>query len=248
MDWDRPADCLRIHSHPWAVRDSHGRLEVWLALALQDGRANTARTHLWRPPIFGATLQLPLEMSTRKKPSGALRVCIWAALVSLLVTAILPFLFFRFPGPERMPFRYEHMCAVTELLWKPLRLLQVVLDPLVAQDLHEQWNPYYAAPLVNLLAAFVLTHPLLKLWNHWRNRKRTADAGSIVHALAGHIGAIRADHAAALQSVPHPTVHAESVLEEAREKVASRGYFKREQAHEVMGRRESVEHPPTRGN
>lgn len=169
-------------------------------------------------------------MSTRTTSGSALRVCAWAALASLLITAILPLLFFRFPGPQWMPFRYEHMWAVTELLWKPLRLLQAVLDPLVARDLHQQWNPYYAAPLVNVPVVFVLTYAFLNLRTCWRNRKRAADTGSAVHALAGHIGAIRANHAGALQNVPHPTVHAESVLQEAREKVASRAYFKRDQA------------------
>jgi hypothetical protein len=162
-------------------------------------------------------------------------------LLGLLVTAILPFLFFRFPGPEWMPFRYEHMWAVTELLWKPLRLLQAALDPLVAQDLHQQWNPYYSAPLINAPLAVVLTSAFLKMINRWHNRKRDADTGSAVRALASHIGAIRADHAGALQSLPHPTVHAESVLEQAREKVASRGYFKRDQAQVAPSVGESEE-------
>jgi hypothetical protein len=164
-------------------------------------------------------------MSSQPTRTRALRICAWAALISLLVTAIVPVLFFRFPGPKFIPLRYEWMWAITEFLWKPLRLLQTCLDPLVAYDLRQHVNPYFVAPLVNAPVAFVAAYVFLKLRARWRNRSRKADGGPELQSLVDHVEAIRTDYPAALHTVPHAAAHAETVMQEARAKVAGHPYF-----------------------
>src|SRR5437016_11043258 len=101
-------------------------------------------------------------MNSQPTRMRALRICAWAALISLLVTAIVPVLFFQFPGPKFIPLRYEWMWAITELLWKPVRLL-IGLDPLVTYDLRQRVNPYFVAPIVNAPVAFIAVYVFLKL-------------------------------------------------------------------------------------
>ena len=75
----------------------------------------------------------------------------------LLLTALLPVFFFHFPGPRFMPFSYEGMWAFTHILWKPLRLL---IDG--SPSLREHVNPYFLAPPLNAVLAFVIA--CLELW------------------------------------------------------------------------------------
>ena len=165
-----------------------------------------------------------------------IRVCLWAALISLLVTAIVPVLFFQFPGPRFMPFPYELMWAVTEFLWKPLRILQVNLDPLLAYDLRQHVNPYFVAPLVNVPIGFVAGYGFLKLRNKWRKRRRDTSAAPDLHPVIDHIEEIRTDYPAALRNLPHSAIHAYAMMQDARTKAASHAYF--QQSTEAEASRE----------
>lgn len=167
------------------------------------------------------------RMSSRPERTSPLRVCVWAAFISLLVTAIVPVLFFQFPGPKFMPFPYEFMWAVTEFLWKPLRILQISLDSLFAYDLRQHVNPYFVAPVVNTLIGFAAAaaYGFLKLRNAWRRRSRDAGVEPELHSVVDHIEEIRTDYPAALHKLPHPAAHAEAMMQDARTKVAGHAYF-----------------------
>jgi len=154
-----------------------------------------------------------------------LRICGWAALISLLVTAIVPVLFFRFPGPEVMPLPYETMWAITEVLWKPLRIIQFTFDPVVPYDLIRDVNRFAVAPFVNAILAFCTVYGFFKLRDKWRRRSRKARVDSGLASVVDHVEEVRTDFPTALHRVPHPTAHAEGVLQEARAKVAAHPYF-----------------------
>ena len=151
--------------------------------------------------------------------------CVRAALIGLLVTAFVPVLCFQFPGPRFMPLPYELMWTVTEVLWKPLRILQINLSLLFAYDLRQHLNPYFVAPLVNAPLAFVAAFGFLMLKRKWQSRSRDVSAKPDLHLAVDHIREVRADHPAALQQLPHPAAHAEPVMQDARTKVAGYSYF-----------------------
>jgi hypothetical protein len=163
-------------------------------------------------------------------------LCVWAALASLLVTAIIPVLFFQFPGPKFMPFRYESMWAVTEVLWGPLRMLQTGLTPLLGSGLRQNVNPYYVAPLVNAPMAFVAVCSFLILRNARRKRARDAGAPPDLRSVAGRVEEIRTNYPAALREVPHPAPHAETDMLHARAKAEKQPFFQREPEPEAPGK------------
>jgi hypothetical protein len=111
-------------------------------------------------------------MSTNStlKPDSV-RVCVKVAIVVLLLTGLLPVVFFHFPGPRFMPFSYEGMWAFTHVLWKPLRLL---IDG--SPDLRQHVNPYLVAPLLNAALAFVLACCLLWLLRKYVRKKTSHDS------------------------------------------------------------------------
>ena len=146
--------------------------------------------------------------------------------MSLLVTATVPVLFFQFPGPSFIPLPYEFMWAITEFLWKPLRNLQINLSPLFAYDLRQHVNPYLVAPLVNAPLAFVAAFWFLMLRSKWRSRSRDVGVKPDLHSVVDHIREIRTDYPAAMQQLPHPAAHAETMMQDARTKVADHPYFK----------------------
>jgi hypothetical protein len=164
-------------------------------------------------------------MNSQPTRSRAWRICARAAVIGLLVTGIVPVLFFRFPGPKFIPLRYEWMWAITELLWKPLRLLQIGLGPLVNVDLRQRVNPYFVAPILNALVAFVVAWIFLRLGDRRRRRSPKPDGGPELESAVEHVEAIRRDYPVALRTLPHPTAHAEAVMEEARAKVGGHPYF-----------------------
>ena len=82
-----------------------------------------------------------------------MRVCALVAVVVLLLSGLLPVLFFHFPGPRFMPFSYEGMWAFTHIIWKPFR----VSTGGVAY-LRDHLNPYIFAPLFNAVIAFCLAY------------------------------------------------------------------------------------------
>lgn len=166
-------------------------------------------------------------MTTHPAKTNPVRLCAWTALSGCLVTALLPVVFFRFPGPQFMPFRYESMWAVTEVLWGPLRMLQTGLTPLVGYDLRQHVNPYYAAPLVNGPMALAAVAAFLTFRNAWRRRAQTAE-GPHLGPVAERIQELRADYPAALREVPHPSPHAEARVQDARAKLANQPFLKRE--------------------
>jgi hypothetical protein len=159
-------------------------------------------------------------MSADSKRKSPLKVATWAALVGFLVTGLLPVLFFRFPGPELMPLSYESMWAITEVLWKPLRILQAWLNLW-------QLNPYFIAAFVNTPLAFFGTYAFLRLGARWRNRSRDASVAANLHPVLERIEEIRADYLAAWHDVPHPAAHNEAVMQDAKKKVAERAYFQK---------------------
>src|SRR5688572_24730672 len=126
-------------------------------------------------------------MSSQPTRTKVLKICAWGALLSLLVTAIVAVLFFRFPGPMFIPLRCEWMWAITELLWEPLRLLQIGLDPLVAYDLRQHVNRNFVAPIVNAPVAFITVYVFLKLRDRWPRRSRKADGGPELPSMVDRI-------------------------------------------------------------
>ena len=99
------------------------------------------------------------------------RVCAQVAIVVLLLTGLLPVLFFHFPGPRFMPFSYEGIWAITHVLWKPLRLL-IDGSPYLRQHV----NPYLVAPFLDAALAFVLACCLLWLLRKLIRKKTTQDS------------------------------------------------------------------------
>jgi hypothetical protein len=174
-------------------------------------------------------------MSSQPTRAKVLRICAWGALLGLLVTAIVPVLFFRFPGPKFIPLRYEWMWAITELLWEPLRFLQIGLDPLVTYDLRQHVNRNLLAPIVNAPVAFITVYVFLKLRARWQRRSRQADGGPELQLVVDHIEGIRTDYPAALHTVPHPVEHSEAVMQEARAKLAGQSYFQPQVEPEPWG-------------
>ena len=154
-----------------------------------------------------------------------LRLCVWTALISLLVTAIVPVLCFQFPGPKFIPFPYEFMWAVTEFLWKPLRILQSNLAHLFTYDLRQHLNPYFVAPLVNAPLAFVAVFGFLRLMSKWRSKSSNVGVKPNLHSVVEHIKEVRTDYSAGLEQLPHPAAHSEVVMQDARTKVADHPYF-----------------------
>src|SRR2546421_12934609 len=136
-------------------------------------------------------------MSSRPGKASPLWLCLWAAFMSFLVTAIVPVLFFRFPGPKFVPLPYEFMWAVTEFLWKPLRILQINLGPLFAYDLRQHVNPYFVAPLVNAPGAFVVALGFLMLKSKWQSKSHNVGVKPDLHSVVGRIEEIRTDYPAA---------------------------------------------------
>jgi hypothetical protein len=167
-------------------------------------------------------------MSTQFKGTHPVILCAWAALAGLLVTALLPVFFFRFPGPRFLPLRYESMWAVTEVLWGPVRMLQTGLTPIVGYDLRQEVNPYYAAPPVNALMAFAAVAAFLILRNAWSGRARSAGASPDLRSVAHRMEQIRTDYPAALRQVPHPAAHAEARLQGARANLAKQPFLQRQ--------------------
>jgi hypothetical protein len=152
--------------------------------------------------------------------------CVWAGVVSFLATAIIPMLFFQFPGSGYMPFRYEDMWAVTEFLWAPLRILERNLDGAFSLGLLERLNPYFVAPFVNAAFAFPAVCLFLFFRGVWRNRGVGTDIATDVHSVIGRIEKVRADFPGALHGTPHPTVHDEATIEDARDNVLGSAYFR----------------------
>jgi hypothetical protein len=157
--------------------------------------------------------------------ASSLRICTWTALSVLVVTAVVPVLFFQFPGPKFMPLPYESMWAITELFWKPLRILQVSLSFITSHDFRQHVNPYFVAPFVNVVVALVAVYGFLKLRNKWRKRPQVASVQTDPHSVVDHIDEIRKDYPAALHQLPHRLAHAEDALEDARMKLAGRPFF-----------------------
>ena len=172
-------------------------------------------------------------MNSQPAKTSPLWLCVWAALISLLVSAIVPVLCFQFPGPKFMPLPYELMWAVTELLWKPLRILQINLSPLFAYDLRQHVNPYYVAPLVNASLAFVAALGFLMLKSKWQSRSRDVGAKPDLRSVADLVREVRTDYPAALQQLPHPATHGEPVMQDARTKVAGHPFFQHRAEPEV---------------
>jgi len=133
-----------------------------------------------------------------------------------------------------MPFRYEFMWAVTEILWKPLRMLQTGLTPLVGYDLRQLVNPYYAAPLVNGPMVFAAVASFLILRNAWQRRARTAEASPDLRAVTDRIEEIRMNYTTALREVTHPTVRADVSIQDARARVAKQRFFQPESKLEMQ--------------
>jgi hypothetical protein len=162
--------------------------------------------------------------SVRKRIHPAV-VCTWAALISLLATAVIPHLFFRFPGPEYMPFRYQHMWAITEGLWKPLRSLERVLDGVFSLELRGRLNPYYWAPVVNALFAVPTACIVVFIWKRSHEPSRGTRAATDLRSVSKQVEKVREDFPAAVHETPHPMFHNIATIEEAREKVLGSAYF-----------------------
>jgi hypothetical protein len=154
-----------------------------------------------------------------------LGLCVWAALIGLLLTAIFPVVCFLFPGPRYMPLRYETLWALTELLWAPLRMVEANLSPIFGGDLRQHLNPCFLAPLVNAPLAFAVALGFLMLNRKWRTRLFDVDVRTDLRSVVDSIRHLRSDHAVALRQRPHPVAHPESVMQDARKKVAAHAYF-----------------------
>jgi hypothetical protein len=166
-----------------------------------------------------------MQMSTQPTEASQVRLSAKVAVIGLLVTAVVPVLFFRFPGPKFIPLPYEFMWAITEILWKPFRFWQTYLDSLTAYDLRQQVNPYFVAPFVNAPLVFLAAYAFLWLRTKWVKRSRESGAATDLHSVTERIQEIRQDYPAAVNKATRPTGHTEEVMQGAQEKIAARSYF-----------------------
>src|SRR5438105_4292794 len=137
-------------------------------------------------------------MNRGREKESPVMTCAWAALIAFLVTAVIPILFFTFPGPDYMPFRYEHMWAVAEALWGPLRIVEKNLDGLFSSRLRQNLNPYFFAPVVNGPFAFAVVCCFLMARSGWRKRSCRTSVGTDLHSVTEQVEKVRDDFPGAL--------------------------------------------------